>query len=325
MQTRRFCLWFILAIVLFSACAPPAEGPPEGSETPTPGIVTAAPTLTIPPTHTMVRPPTETPSPASTSTPAGFIDELIFAHIIINDLGATLYVAGVYPDTCTRLQAPIQTQTDEGIAVLLLTERFEAATCVQEPQTFFEALPVGTSGLEPGLYRLAVNRFNGPFRIYPPPGEPPTGCPEPTPGTWLHISRTPGYCVLLPADWGQQEVEGNFVSPPLTTDNEPVRVGLSLTPLEPANGRTLDQVYDEWLPVMTGDPNWSVVRTPFTLGGEPAILVEGIPGRFPGYNFLTMHNEQVYSGHGGPIGVGPSNEVFLPAWEQFVATFQWID
>lgn len=107
----------------------------------------------------------------------------------------------------------------------------------------------------------------------------------------------------IAAIWGQ----------PLTPDFEPVRSGLTIVKQGTAAGRSLDEIVD----------------ASATFAGEPAQIVEGIPGMMEGRHYYTIHNDFVYEITLVPINeqgelaeeVGAQRDLL---WQTAMNTFTWL-
>jgi hypothetical protein len=103
--------------------------------------------------------------------------------------------------------------------------------------------------------------------------EVPDACLAETKGVF--IDNDLGYCFNIPVGFSQQTGPGGgpmLVGPALDQSLSPVRALFSLMIEELADGRTLVEVIDE----VAGDDS---DRSEITLGGEPAIRIEGIPSQ----------------------------------------------
>jgi hypothetical protein len=103
------------------------------------------------------------------------------------------------------------------------------------------------------------------------------------------------YCLLFPNHFRIGDVtldRTNFYGPPLDQSLEPLFASLALQVEGAANGRDLSQVVDEF--VQANAQGLPVTRRPITLGGEPAEVVEGVPGRLLSWQVFVIHADTVY-------------------------------
>ncbi len=110
------------------------------------------------------------------------------------------------------------------------------------------------------------------------------------------INPSKGYCLTYPKDVTLQAFEYErplFLGPALDQSIEPLqaRLWVEANPLQPGTG--LSQAVDEFIASQpTGDPG--ITRKPFGLGGQPAELLENVPGQLFSRVILAVHNDQLY-------------------------------
>ena len=103
-----------------------------------------------------------------------------------------------------------------------------------------------------------------------------------------------GYCLLYPAGFTVRDQRPGPVGvfgPPLDQSSEPVRATLTIN-VDPAHGRTLQQVVDE-IVAQAGNTQ-PVTRTSTSMGGEPAEILAGMPGRTQNRQVLVVHGDRAY-------------------------------
>lgn len=142
-----------------------------------------------------------------------------------------------------------------------------------------------------------------------------------------YFNLTDGYCLLYPAHFRVTNLYSritNFYGPPLDQSLEPVFGALTILIEDAAGGRTLAQVVDDYLQQF-GEAV-SASRAPTTLGGEPAEIVEGIPGRSGSRQVFLIHAEAVYH-----LSVYPVDDAFPQArpdveaaWQALTASFTFL-
>lgn len=130
----------------------------------------------------------------------------------------------------------------------------------------------------------------------------PGACPQTPPAGYVYYgSSVNGFCLLYPDDFRiadeffgvqfGQDVVGNIVGiygPPLDSSPEPVSANVSISIVELA-GRSLAQAVDR---VVADQPITS--RTPAVVGGNPAEVVDGLPGRTGNTQIFVAHDESLY-------------------------------
>ena len=157
------------------------------------------------------------------------------------------------------------------------------------------------------------------------------GCPMPTAQQRLFVDPIVNYCFLYPAGLRAHAADqgiGNGISgtavwgPPLDSGPEPLAVGMNITHLEAANGRSAQQIASDYISQTGGELGEEI-----TVGGETAVVVNNIPGLFPLRSIFLVHNDQVYHFQFAPEGV--MTTVLLPGLEDIyqavIASFVFTD
>jgi hypothetical protein len=206
-----------------------------------------------------------------------------------------------------------------------------------------EAAPAIELNLAPGLYVLALfTAWEGTGDVVygflvqvgeggPSSGGPafvlPASCLPSSPDLSPYVDPGGRYCVQFPAAFRIGDVtldRVNFYGPPLDPSIEPVFASLSIAVEGPAAGRSLAQVVDEY--VMANAQGVTVMRRPVTLGGEPAELVEGLPGRTLSWQVFVVRADTVY--HFSLAPVDPALPQAQPdvdaAWQAAQASFTFL-
>lgn len=118
---------------------------------------------------------------------------------------------------------------------------------------------------------------------------PSADCAEAAPGTEQLIDAAQGVCFLYPDNYdvsqGTDEAFGLYVSSPLNTG-----APLASISYEPADGRSLDELTAQRLnDYAFPDTGPQAV----TLGGEPAVMLDNLPGQDTNRRVFTIHNDTV--------------------------------
>lgn len=103
------------------------------------------------------------------------------------------------------------------------------------------------------------------------------------------------YCLRYPNYFrigDQRENHVGFYGPPLDQSSEPIAAGLFVEIKGPANGASLQDIVDQVLPPLANDI--PITRRTLTLGGEPAELIEGLPGQTGSQQLFMLHAGLVY-------------------------------
>lgn len=136
-------------------------------------------------------------------------------------------------------------------------------------------------------------------------------CPTPTLDTTLYVDPIGGVCFLYPvtfdrsANLGENSSIAVFLGGNFTPVTDPVRGTLFLDVTPAADGATLTDAVDAALADFTGLDGLS--RTPFSLGGQPAEIVDGIPGANATRQIYVLANGKVYTFVLQPLEVTETN------------------
>lgn len=305
MTVRRMTLIisFLLLIGLLAACTPDEE--------------TAAPQPTSTPVAT---PGAEIPEEEIVTNEAMVetVDVLIMESMPVQ---VAVEITGNLPDGCTTIDTIEATREGTTFTINIITRRDPLALCTEALVPFGERVSLDVVGLESGTYTVNVigrdetvtQTFELAIDNVPieEPAETPTTEPEPTPlaaelpadcfptgdqnGPFINLQD--GYCLQYPASQGfrvKDVLPGGIAAiwgPPLTPVFEPIRAGLTIVKQEPTSGRSLDEIVAE---VLTANPDAQVIDNTATFAGEPAQVVEGIPGMMDSRRYYLIHNDFLY-------------------------------
>jgi hypothetical protein len=117
------------------------------------------------------------------------------------------------------------------------------------------------------------------------------------------------YCLLFPSYFRIGDVtldRANFYGPPLDPSLEPVMASLGVSVVGPAGGRSLTEVVEAY--VAENALGQAVTRSEIVLSNEPAIVVEGLPGRTGHWQAFAVHGDTVYQ-----LSLAPKDEQFPQA------------
>lgn len=317
-QTHWLLLLLLLLLALGAACTPAVEETPA-TNTPTPSPAT--PTVD-PDTPVSSDNPTATPAPA-TEPPAGefqygqamveSVDVLILESFPVQ---VNAVVRGNLSDGCTEIDEITTEQQGNTFLVTITTRRPVGRACTDALVPFEEVISLEVLGLSAGDYNVNANGVTGRFNlaidnILPTEmaddqlglAEIPLSCVSGDAGRIPYANLAGGYCLQLPARFtvsdvypqgpgaGPQESIAAFYGPPLDDSFEPIRAALSIVVEGRDDGRSLD----EWANQATADfPGLTITRTETTLDGQPALLLEGMPGITGNTQLFTIHNGRVY-------------------------------
>jgi hypothetical protein len=108
-----------------------------------------------------------------------------------------------------------------------------------------------------------------------------------------------GFCFLYPDAFQAVIPEGMInavamvVGPALDASADPLRATL-LIEAAPSEGLDLKTVVGELLGEFEGQPGVAIRQRPFDLGGAPAVLLEGVPGRGGSRDIVAVQNDTRY-------------------------------
>ncbi|MEZ4518815.1 MAG: hypothetical protein R3C44_19025 [Chloroflexota bacterium] len=115
-------------------------------------------------------------------------------------------------------------------------------------------------------------------------------------GMGLYLDTEAGLCVAIPAGFTAQRTplgQPRLIGPALDESLSPARVTLAMEPPEEADGRSLEQAVADRLDALGSAAN-DVVQSEITLGGESAVLLEGITTGRGSHEIVAIHNGMVY-------------------------------
>ncbi len=131
-------------------------------------------------------------------------------------------------------------------------------------------------------------------------GDAPAICATPAADQLLLVQESQGYCLLYPATHTVTETVPGSVEVVVDSIMNHIDPRVSIA-VEAANGRTVDEVAaqalaDYGLPAGINNPQT------ITVAGEPAIMIDNLPGQDLNRRLFVIHGEQLYSFFFAPIG-----------------------
>jgi hypothetical protein len=149
-------------------------------------------------------------------------------------------------------------------------------------------------------------------------------CPEATPGTHQLIDAARGICFLYPSNFDAFVYSDGsgftlYVRPLLGGHEAPVMWFTS----EPANGRSLEEVTTQRLADYAFPDTQSQA---ITLGGEPASMLDNLPGQDTNRRVVAIHDDRVIDFVIDHIGknYGPAGEQAEAAYSMITGSFRFI-
>jgi len=120
-------------------------------------------------------------------------------------------------------------------------------------------------------------------------------CPRPVQGTTLLRQEQLGYCLLYPADYVEVHTEPDQVCLVQGETNMMCHSASAFFNVEDAAGRSPDQVADEMIAdAEAAVPGIAIQRTSSTVAGQPAVVLEGLPGVTGTRDVLIAQADRLY-------------------------------
>jgi len=151
---------------------------------------------------------------------------------------------------------------------------------------------------EPGMMiDFAQNLYNeGTTRA----SDPPAVCPTPADGQHLLLQPDLGYCLLYPAAYSLVQTNPSGMEIVMDSVMNHIDPRLSIS-VEPANGRTLDEVAAE-IEANFAPPGFNIERGMTTVDGVEAVLFDNLPGQDLNRRVAFIHNGRLYNLFLAPLG-----------------------
>jgi len=123
-------------------------------------------------------------------------------------------------------------------------------------------------------------------------------CPAGSDDATPYLSFTHGFCLLYPARMSLSVITATnemvLSGPPREPGAEAVAVNLVIRAGEAASGRAADQLADAYLSQFPAEQTASVTRVPITVGGQPGVILDGVPGPRQTRHTFVVHDDHVY-------------------------------
>jgi hypothetical protein len=157
------------------------------------------------------------------------------------------------------------------------------------------------------------------------------GCPRPEAGgphpTSPYVNPEYDYCLVYPAHYGQwvdiTSATTRFIGPALDpTVPEPLRATISISAPAAANERSVQQIVDE---LVAAYPDQDLIQSAAELGGETAIVINGLPGREAGQDLFAVHNDLIYHLRIEPLGFPEMADDLARSWEVVINSFHFLE
>lgn len=149
----------------------------------------------------------------------------------------------------------------------------------------------------------------------------PPSCIPASPDRSPYVDPSGRYCLQFPSYFRIGDVtldRANFYGPPLDLSVEPVFASLSLQVEGPAAGRTLAEIVDAY--VAENGLGQPITRRAATLGGQPAEVLEGMPGRALSWQAFVLSGDTVLH-----LSLFPMDPAFPQAEPDALAVWQAVE
>lgn len=125
-------------------------------------------------------------------------------------------------------------------------------------------------------------------------GQDSNGCPTATTDEQVLTNSEDGYCFLYPSEFTPKDPPLVLILNPVSGPGDiPGDAWIHVT-VDPADGRTAAQVAEAEIGDSAG-MELNIERTDITLGGEPAVVVDGLPGPDPWRKMFVVHGDRLYT------------------------------
>lgn len=143
-----------------------------------------------------------------------------------------------------------------------------------------------------------------------------------------YVDVAVGYCLRYPSQFqlanGMNPDGVTLFDSPFAAshDQEAVTVTLTIEVVDAAQGRDLQELVDE---IVVGYPEAEIGQGPAELGGETAIVVEGLPNPEESRQLFVLHNDQVVRLELSPLDDVPEvSEAAERVWEAVTNSFTFL-
>lgn len=259
--------------------------------------------------------------------------------VVVDGDEVAVVVSGSLADGCIRLGEATQTVEDDTIRIELLTLRVQGLDCIQMLVPYEETIPIETDGLTPRGYVVEVNGVTADTLLVVT-GEPDADsqaaesetddlalatldCPAAGEDTIQYIDQTGRYCFLYPAGYALDSPQPavNVISG--AAEMEGARPRLTIATAE-ADGRTLDDIVIE---NQNRFPEMVLTFAETTVGGQPALLTERIPGRTGNRQAFVIWKGTLYTLAAQPVDADfpAATEATNALWSQVMDTFTFYE
>lgn len=212
-------------------------------------------------------------------------------------LQASVTVSGELPDSCTQIGKADQTVGGKTIYLKVYMDRPITAVCSEGVVPYEKTFPLDVKGLSAGKYTVNVNDVTSSLEIPQAPlvsSDSSQVCPKATADTVSYVNEQEGFCLLQLLGFTVQSTVSNTVvleSPPLGENGQAVPASLTIEALPDSGASSAEDIANERL---GSAESAGVSQQPFTLGGEPAVLADQVPGDLATRQVFAVHDGTGY-------------------------------
>jgi inhibitor of cysteine peptidase len=212
-------------------------------------------------------------------------------------LQASVTVSGELPDSCTQIGKADQTVGGKTIYLKVTMDRPITAVCSEGVVPYEKSFPLDVKGLSAGKYTVNVNDVTSSLEIPQAPlvsSDASQVCPKATADTVSYVNEQEGFCLLQLLGFTVQSAVSNTVvleSPPLGENGQAVPASLTIEALPDSGASSAEDIANERL---GSAESAGVSQQPFTLGGEPAVLADQVPGDLATRQVFAVHDGTGY-------------------------------
>ncbi|HZW03616.1 MAG TPA: hypothetical protein VFF68_06805 [Anaerolineaceae bacterium] len=323
-----FCA--LAALALLSGCVPSV---PAAAETATPAV---APTLD-PDSPVSSDDPTPTPGakPRPGDSIAGenaIVEELDVLLLESFPLQANAIVRGQLRDGCTEVDRVESARDGNTFHIRVFTRRPAEGLCTQALVPFEAHVALDILGLPAGEYTVQAYDVSRTFTLDvdnvlqadPALSE----CSAAAPGAPVYTNEVNRYCFAYPEDFESLIPEGPVDvivrGPQYGEGPQPLTAEVVIGVL----GRT-GQSLEEFVAGMTGESTGvELERQDITLGGEPAVVIDNLPGAGPNRVVVSARGGTIFTLTFQPLESPDRPEIAADIqrlYERVIATWAWLD
>jgi hypothetical protein len=116
-------------------------------------------------------------------------------------------------------------------------------------------------------------------------------------GQQVYSNPQAGYCLAIPETYSVAEFETGavWIGPNVQVGMEPGLPFLAIEAPEPADGKSAVEAAADFIAFMLGGmEEFEITQAETTLGAEPAVLIDGLPGQDSNRQLIAVHDDLVF-------------------------------